>query len=396
MSDIENTNQDSGLAPLSNVTVIDLSRLVSGNMMTHVLADMGAKVIKVESPGKGDELRSWQRQGVSTYWAAYARNKDSVCLNLREPDGLDSLKNLLSNADILVENFRPGTLEKMGLGRDALELINPRLIVVRISGWGQTGLFAERGGFGSLIEAMSGFASMNGFADRPPVLPPFAMADSVAGIYGASVALALLHQQKSNQKPSVKEVDLSLFEPLFSILGPQAAEYQLTGAVTPRSGSRSPTHAPRNVYQTKDEKWIALSAGMEGTLVRLFEGIGYPEGLKDARFSTHEARLKNIDALDGLIQSHISKLSLDEALDFFKIRDITAGQVCDIADLISHPYMVDREMLVETQTAEGLSLLIHAVPYKINGQRPAIRRAAPTIGQDNDQWIAKKSGDVNE
>ncbi|WP_082784024.1 CaiB/BaiF CoA transferase family protein [Polynucleobacter sinensis] len=396
MSDIENTNQDSGLAPLSNVTVIDLSRLVSGNMMTHVLADMGAKVIKVESPGKGDELRSWQRQGVSTYWAAYARNKDSVCLNLREPDGLDSLKNLLSNADILVENFRPGTLEKMGLGRDALELINPRLIVVRISGWGQTGLFAERGGFGSLIEAMSGFASMNGFADRPPVLPPFAMADSVAGIYGASVALALLHQQKSNQKPSVKEVDLSLFEPLFSILGPQAAEYQLTGAVTPRSGSRSPTHAPRNVYQTKDEKWIALSAGMEGTLVRLFEGIGYPEGLKDARFSTHEARLKNIDALDGLIQSHISKLSLDEALDFFKIRDITAGQVCDIADLISHPYMVDREMLVETQTAEGPSLLIHAVPYKINGQRPAIRRAAPTIGQDNDQWIAKKLGDVNE
>lgn len=135
---------------------------------------------------------------------------------------------------------------------------------------------------------------------------------------------------------------------------------------------------------------------MEGTLVRLFEGIGYPEGLKDARFSTHEARLKNIDALDGLIQSHISKLSLDEALDFFKIRDITAGQVCDIADLISHPYMVDREMLVETQTAEGPSLLIHAVPYKINGQRPAIRRAAPTIGQDNDQWIAKKLGDVNE
>ena len=263
MSDIENTNQDSGLAPLSNVTVIDLSRLVSGNMMTHVLADMGAKVIKVESPGKGDELRSWQRQGVSTYWAAYARNKDSVCLNLREPDGLDSLKNLLSNADILVENFRPGTLEKMGLGRDALELINPRLIVVRISGWGQTGLFAERGGFGSLIEAMSGFASMNGFADRPPVLPPFAMADSVAGIYGASVALALLHQQKSNQKPSVKEVDLSLFEPLFSILGPQAAEYQLTGATTLLAGESLVYQdgvgwQKYTKFQQQDEKQIQL------------------------------------------------------------------------------------------------------------------------------------------
>ena len=375
---------------LSDVTVLDLSRLVSGNMLTHVLADMGAQVIKVEPPVKGDELRAWQRNGISTYWLAYSRNKDSVCLDLRDPEGLAALKGLIQKADILVENFRPGTLEKMGLDMESLQTLNPKLVVIRISGWGQTGAFAERGGFGSLIEAMSGFASMNGFADRPPALPPFAMADTIAGVYGSTLALALLHRQRQSSNPSVQEVDLSLFEPLFSVLGPQAAEYQITGEVTPRSGSRSPTHAPRNVYQTQDGRWIALSAGMEGTLKRLFEGIGFPDGLDDPRFSSHEARLANIDELDGLIQNHLSKLDLAKALDFFKEMDITAGQVCDVSDLIDHPYVQEREMLVKTRLENGESVLIHAAPYKINGQRPPIRRAAPTLGQDNEKWLAKK------
>jgi crotonobetainyl-CoA:carnitine CoA-transferase CaiB-like acyl-CoA transferase len=373
--------------PLADVRVVDLSRLVSGNMLTHVLADLGATVIKVESPCKGDELRAWQREGMSTYWLAYSRNKDSVEVDLRQAEGMAALRHLLEDADILVENFRPGTLERMGLGMAQLQALNPRLVVVRISGWGQTGLFANKGGFGSLIEAMSGFAAMNGNADRPPVLPPFAMADSVAGIYGAALALAAMHRQRGDATPRVQEIDLSLFEPLFSILGPQAAEYQLTGKTTPRSGSRSPTHAPRNVYRTRDEKWVALSAGMEGTLVRLFEGIGYPEGLRDERFSTHEARLKHIDALDDLIQGHLIKLSLDEALKFFADRDITAGAVCDIADLLQHPYVLERELLVEQTAPDGRRVLVHAAPYRINGQRPPIRRTAPTLGQDDARWL---------
>lgn len=375
--------------PLAAVKVVDLSRLVSGNMLTHVLADLGATVIKVEPPRKGDELRAWQRDGMSTYWLAYSRNKDSVELNLRTEDGMAKLAGLLSDADILVENFRPGTLERMGLGKERLNALNPKLVVVRISGWGQTGQFASKGGFGSLIEAMSGFAAMNGFADRPPVLPPFAMADSVAGIYGAALALAVLHGQRGNANPSVQEVDLSLFEPLFSILGPQAAEFQLTGRPTPRSGSRSPTHAPRNVYKTSDGKWVALSAGMEGTLARLFEGIGYPEGLQDPRFSSHEARLKNIDALDTLIQGHITKLTLAEALEFFAVRDITAGPVCDIADLLEHPYIAESKLLVDQVAPDGRTVSVHAAPYRINGERPAIRRSAPTLGQDNSAWFGK-------
>lgn len=374
-------------APLRDVKVIDLSRLVSGNMLTHVLSDLGATVIKVEAPFKGDELRAWKCEGISTYWMVYSRNKDSIELDLRRPECMRQLHALLADADILVENFRPGTLEAMGLSRETLQLINPRLIVVRISGWGQTGAFAKKGGYGSLIEAMSGFAAMNGYSDRPPVLPPFAMADSVAGIYGAVLALAMLHGQRASSTKSVQEIDLSLFEPLFSILGPQAAEFELTGSVVERSGSRSPTHAPRNVYRTKDRQWVALSAAMEGTLGRLFDGIGYPEGRSDPRFSTHEARLRNADALDGLIQEYLEGLSLEEALTFFSERDITAGPVCDIADLVEHPFVENAGLLVKQETPDGRSVSVHAPPYKINGKRPAIRREAPSLGQDNGRWL---------
>jgi len=381
--------------PLADVKVVDLSRLVSGNMLTHVLADLGATVLKVEAPIKGDELRAWQREGMSTYWMAYCRNKDSLELNLRSAEGMSALRDLLERADILVENFRPGTLERMGLDRAALHALNPRLVVVRISGWGQTGMFAEKGGFGSLIEAMSGFAAMNGFADRPPALPPFALADSVAGLYGASLALAALHKQRASSQPEVQEIDLSLFEPLFSLLGPQAAEYQLTGKTTPRSGSRSPTHAPRNVYRTKDDRWVALSAGMEGTLHRLFEAIGMPDARSDPRFATHEARLKNIEALDELIQGHIATLTLEDALEFFRVRDITAGPVCDIADLLEHPYVIERELLVEQTAPDGRKVLVHAAPYRINGRRPPIRKQAPALGQHHDIWLGERADSTN-
>lgn len=372
---------------LYDVTVVDLSRLVSGNMLTHVLADQGATVIKVEPPGKGDDLRAWQREGVSTYWLAYGRNKDSVVLDLRSDDGRAALRELVGRADVLVENYRPGTLERMGLGPDVLRALNPQLVLVRISGWGQRGRFSGKGGFGSLIEAMSGFAAMNGFADRPPVLPPFAMADTVAGLYGAALVGAALMRVRSDAAPRFTEIDLSLFEPLFASLGPMAAEYTLTGRTVPRSGSRSPTHAPRNVYRTKDGRWVALSAGMEGTLARLFDGIGHPEALRDPRFATHEARLANIDALDALIQQHLESLTLDEALTFFDQRDITAGPVCDIADLMQHPYVAERGLLVEQTAPDGRCVPVHAPPYHVNGQRPPLRRPAPALGQDNERWL---------
>ena len=234
---------------LNNVRVLDLSRLVAGNTLTQVLGDFGAEVIKVEPPA-GDTLRAWQTRGVQTNWKIYARNKKSLCIELRKPEARDLLLRLVPSAHVLVESFRPGTLEKMGLGPDRLLEANPKLVIVRISGFGQDGPYRRRPGFGTLVEGMSGFASFNGFADREPVLPPMYLADAIAALYGyGAVMVALREVEMNGGKGQV--MDLPLFDPLFSVLGPQAANHKLTGEVKERTGSRSTNAAPRNVYRTR-------------------------------------------------------------------------------------------------------------------------------------------------
>ena len=220
--------------PLDGLRILDLSRVVAGNALTAFLADFGAEVIKIERPGSGDDLRNWRVAGVSTYWKAYARNKKSVSLNLREDRAREILLDLVANADALVENFRPGRLEAMGLAPERLLEVNPKLVVVRVTGWGQDGPLAENPGFGSLVEAMSGFAAMTGFADREPVLPPLALADQVAGLHGAAAFMVALREVEVRGGRG-QVIDLPLFDPLFSILGPLAANYQLTGEVPPRT-----------------------------------------------------------------------------------------------------------------------------------------------------------------
>src|SRR3954451_6940853 len=228
--------------PLAGVRVLDLSRLVAGNMVTHVLADYGADVIKVEDPNRGDDLRHWRVQGVSTFWKVYARNKRSLALDYRSEDGLTLLRRLVGTAQVLVENFVPGKLERIGLDPADMLRLEPSLVVARISGWGQTGPFRSKPGFGSLVEAMSGFAAMNGFPDRPPVLPPLALADMITGLYGsAAIMVALRHAERTG---AGQVLALSLFEPMLSVLGLEAANYALTGQVSPRLGSRSNTSAP--------------------------------------------------------------------------------------------------------------------------------------------------------
>src|SRR5712691_5857662 len=237
---------------LSGVRVLDLSRLVAGNTLTQVLADFGAEVIKVEPPA-GDTLRAWQTNGVPVTWKLYARSKKSLCLELRKPEARQLLLKLVPSAAIFIESFRPGTLEEMGLAPGQLLARNPKLVVVRISGWGQDGPYRRRPGFGTLVEGMSGFASMNGFPDREPVLPPMYLADSVAGLHGAAAAMiALREAAKKGGRGQV--IDLPLLDPLFAILGPHAANYRLARKVRPRTGSRSSNSAPRNVYECKDAK----------------------------------------------------------------------------------------------------------------------------------------------
>lgn len=271
--------------PLTGLRVVDLSRLVAGNIVTHKLADFGADVVKVEKPGRGDDLRHWKVEGVETFWRAYCRNKRSLALDMRHADGLTVLKKLLETADVLVENFRPGTLEKMGLAPETLHKTNPGLIITRITGWGQDGAYRDRPGFGTLVEALSGFAAMNGFSDRPPILPPIALADMIAGESGASAVLMALRARDRDGIGQV--IDVSLFEPIFASLGPQIANWRLTGRVQKRLGSMVEVAAPRNIYQTRDDGFIALSASTQATAERVFRVIGRPELIDDPRFRTN-------------------------------------------------------------------------------------------------------------
>src|SRR5688572_21094199 len=292
---------------LDGVRVLDVSRLVAGNQLTQVLGDYGAEVIKVEPPA-GDTLRAWRVKGVETNWKVYARNKKSLGLELRKPEARELLLRIVKRAHVFVESFRPGTLEKMGLGPDALLDTNPKLIIVRISGFGQEGPYRRRPGFGTLVEGMSGFASFNGFADREPVLPPMYLADSLAGLYGSTaVMIALREVEKNGGRGQV--IDLSLLDPMFVVLGPQAANYRLTGKVKPRTGSRSTNAGPRNAYRCKDGLYVCLSSSTQKMAERLFHSIGRPELVADPRYRTNADRVKHAAELDAILGPFIAERS---------------------------------------------------------------------------------------
>lgn len=373
--------------PLRAVRVLDLSRLVAGNMLTHILADFGGEVVKVERPGKGDDLRNWRVKDVSLFWKVYARNKKSLTLDLRSDAGRDILLRLVESTDILVESFVPGTLEGWGLGPAVLHARNPRLVVVRISGWGQTGDLRGRPGFGSLVEGMSGFASMNGFADRPPVLPPLALADMVAGYSGACATLMALREVERGGMGQV--VDLSLFDPLFAALGPAAAEYRVTGEVPPRLGSRSRLSCPRNVYCCSDGKYVSLSASVQAVAERLLRAIGRPDLIADPRFATNEARVRNDDVLDPMVAAFVAGMSQEEALDHFAKADVTVGPVLDIADLVAHPYIEGRGVLAEYPDADVGLLPMHHVSPQLSGTPGAVHSPAPGLGQHTAEILAR-------
>ncbi len=368
--------------PLDGVRVLDLSRLVAGNIVSHGLADFGAEVIKVEAPGRGDDLRAWKVAGVSAYWKVYARNKKSVTLDYRGDEGRALLLELVRGAQILIENFVPGRLEKMGLSPEVLHEANPALVIVRVSGWGQTGPWASRPGFGSLVEAASGFAAMNGFPDRPPVLPPLALADMIAGLQGTSAAMiALRHVEVNGGRGQV--VDLSLFEPIHSILGPEAAILALTGRPTLRQGSLAPNTAPRNVYECSDGRFVALSASMQSMAERLFEMMGRPELIEDPRFATNTDRVANNAAIDAIVAEYIRGYTQAEILERCEAAGVTIGPVLDSADLRDHPYAHGRGVIVELPDEEAGRLPMHDVVPRLGESPGALRSPAPSLGQHN-------------
>ncbi len=359
--------------PLAGIRVLDLSRLVAGNVLSGMLADFGAEVIKVEPPD-GDPLRHWKVKGVATWWRLYGRGKKSLCLDLRQPAALAALRGLVPGAQVLAESFRPGTLERMGLAPATLLELNPRLVVVRISGWGQDGPYAARPGFGTLVEGLSGFAAATGFADREPVLPPTALADAIAGITGAFGVLAALLSGRG------QVVDLPLLDPMVHVMGPQAADYVLTGRVKPRTGSRSTNAAPRNVYRTADGRWVAVSASIQGMVDRLFAAIGRPELSADPRFADNALRVANALALDAIIGAFIGARSQAEVLAHFSRAEVTCMPVHDVAGLLADPHVAARAIYARMPDPEMADYPMPAPVPRLSATPAAIRAPAPALG----------------
>src|SRR5437016_1090747 len=368
------------VCPLDGVRVVDLSRLVAGNAVSSQLADFGAEILKIEDPVKGDPLRAWQARGVSVHWKLYARNKKSLALSLREPRGRELLLDLAASAEVLIENFRPGTLEKIGLGPDLLHERNPRLVIVRVSGWGQDGPYRDRPGFGTLVESMSGYAARTGFADREPVLPPTALADMVAGLYGAfAVMVALRRVEVEGGEGQV--IDLPLLDPLFSFIATEAPIYNLTGQIRPRTGSRSETTSPRNVFRTKDGRYIGISASIQAMSERLFRAIGREDIIADPRFRTNTDRVRNAEACEAPIVEFIAARTLAENMEIFERAEVTAAPVYDIDQFMADPHVIAREILVDLPDSEMGRLPMHNVIPRLSQTPGRLRHPAPALGE---------------
>jgi len=373
--------------PLAGLRVIDLSRLVAGNMISLQLGDFGADVIKVEPP-QGDPLREWKEDGHSLFWTVYGRNKRSIALNLREAPDMAALRAMLSASDVFIENFRPGTLEEMGLAPELLLADNPNLVIVRVSGFGQTGPYADLPGFGTIVEAMSGFASRTGFPDREPVLPPLALADMVAGLYGANATMMALYAIERGAAAG-QVIDLSLLEPMVSVLGPEAAIYKVTGRVKERSGSASNTASPRNVYRCRDGKYVALSGSTPQVARRVFEIIGRPEMNADPRFADNSARVAHRALVDEAVGAWFAQHDRDEALRVMRESGATVGPVYSAADAAEDVHFKMRGVVVEVEDAEFGSLPMHNIVPRLSDTPGVWRRPAPALGEHTEEILAE-------
>jgi crotonobetainyl-CoA:carnitine CoA-transferase CaiB-like acyl-CoA transferase len=374
--------QPDATGPLQGLVVLDLSRLVAGNMLSLQLADFGAEVIKVEDPGKGDPLRDWKIGGKSFFWKAYARNKKSLTLDLRNAQARDLLLKLADTAHVLIENYRPGTLERMGFGPAALHARNPRLIIVRISGWGQTGPYAGKPGFGTLVEGMSGFA------DREPVLPPTALADMIAGLYGTAATMTALREiETKGGKGQV--IDLSLLEAMHSVVGADAGGYRATGYMPKRLGSRSNTASPRNVFQTRDGRWISVSGSMQSMAERLYTMIGRADMNTDPRFASNSARLANTDEAERPIREFIADKDFAECLALFEKAEVTAAPVYDIDQFVDDPHVRERQVVVDVPDDEVGSVTMHNILPRLSATPGVLRTPAPKLGQHTAEILSR-------
>lgn len=386
MADLEKSSQGPG-GPLVRLRVLDAGTMVAGPFVSSILGDLGADVIKIEHPKLDDPMRHWGpfKEGLGLTWKVTARNKRLITLDLKHPKGQDLLKRLVAEADVLVENFRPGTMERWGLGYDVLSVVNPGLIMVRVSGYGQDGPYATRPGYGTVAEAMTGIPSFTGFPEGPPTLSAFALADTIAGAFGALGALAAIFERSRNERNHGQVVDVSLYESLFRLVESQVIGYDQLGVVKQRRGNRIEEDVPRNAYRTRDDRWIAISASSNQTFRRLMECIARPELADDARFMSNPARVDNADQLDSILQDWFAQLSFEEALRRLEDSDVVAGPVLDIADIFAHPQFQARGDIVQVPDADFGAVKMQGVVPRFGRTPGRVRHVGGRKGEHNDE-----------
>jgi len=384
-----------GALPLEGLKIVDIAVLFASPTISQNMGDFGAEVIKVEHPRLGDSLRSLgaAKNGVPLWWKITNRNKKCVTLDLGKPEGQEVFKQLIADADVLTENFRPGTLERWGLGWEVLHALNPRLILVRVSGFGQTGPYKDKPGFGTLAEAMSGFAHITGQSDGPPTLPGTGLADAVAGQFGTWAVMFALYE-RDHKSGKGQFIDLSVLEPIFTILGDQAISYDQLGVIQQRTGNRVPSiGAPRNIYKTKDGKWLALSANAHALAGRVFAAIGQPDLIHDPRFKDNRARIAHIDEVDAIVGGWISEHTAAEALTRFDEYECAVVPVYSIAEIVTDPHFQAREAVTTVPDADLGPVRMQNVVPKLSRTPGRIRWTAPArMGEHNEEIYCTKLG----
>lgn len=379
--------------PLDGLRVLDASTILAGPLACQLLGDFGAEVVKIEHPTAGDGMRGHgpAKDHHPLWWKEVSRNKRTIGLSLSSPDGVEIFEQLVATCDVLVESFRPGTLERWGLSPSRLEDINPGLVLVRISGFGQEGPYASRAGFGTLVEAMSGFAHLTGAADGPPTLPAFGLADSICGIAASSAAAMALYERERNGGRG-QVIDMSLLEPIMLAVGPGPTVYQQLGTIGTRRGNRSANNAPRNLYRTSDGHWVAVSTSAQTIAERVLRLVGHPEVVTEQWFASGHTRAQHVDLLDQLVGDWIADRSREEVLKAFDDVGAAVAPVYSARDLTEDEHVRATEMLVEVADPDLGPLLQHNVLWRMSRTPGSVRFTGRPLGHDTDAVLADELG----
>ncbi len=398
-SQLTSTSSARSSGPLCGVRVLDASTVLAAPLACQVLGDFGADVIKIEHPLRGDSFRSHgpSRNGLGLWWKIVGRNKRNIGLYLGDPHGAEILLRLVETADVLVENFRPGTLEKWGLGPEVLHKRNPRLVIARVTGFGQTGPYANRPGFGTLAEAMSGFAALTGEPDGPPTLPPMGLADTVAGLAGVSaIMMALYHRDRPGGSGVGQVIDLSLLEPMMAAVGPGPTVFDQLGTLQQRHGNRSSANAPRNIYRTKDDKWVAVSTSATSIAERVMAIVGHAEIVEQPWFASASGRVQHADLLDGMVASWISQRTAAEVAQVFEAAEAAVAPVYTAEDLLNDEHVQETQMIVSVPDPDFGQIRMNNVLFRMSETPGSIDSTGAALGAHTDVVLAELGIDASE